>query len=339
MSLFIGNLSPRVRRDEVERAFHRFGHCKIQIRDGFGFAHYDLPGNAENALRALRGRIICGNPINLTWANKQPKSFQRNIGGSRFREPHFGRGSRRREDYGTRTDSRNQLALNTNVEQSFEREEELDLNNCLDQEAGHSRGDVVDHEGDNHLDAKENLVDQGATIEPNHGESGRWGESGGNPLDGNEVENGLSFDRYDPYHGYDRTNEGKDNHVTSSYDSYALGSLREKALVGRPGDATSKPLDNSEIQHRCFLCGKIGHMKLNCPYGDLKGQEKFTRFDRRPENDDSFKAQGKTELKRHRIKSLEKSNSSGKQHRRDRNIESSGLGKRGKLNVSENSLN
>ncbi|KAK9122856.1 hypothetical protein Sjap_012458 [Stephania japonica] len=338
MSLFIGNLSPRVRRDEVERAFHRFGRCKIQIRDGFGFAHYNLPGNAENALKALRGRIICGNPINLTWANKQPKSFQRNIGGSKFYEPYNERGLRKREDYGTRrTDSCDQSAFRTITEQPFERDVELGMNNLLDQETGQSRDDIVDHEGDNHPDVKENLVDQGASIEPNLRESGRWGESGSNPLDVNEVENGLSFDRYDPYHGYDRTNEGKDNTVTNSYDSYALGRLRGKEMVERPGDATSKPLDNSEIQHRCFLCGKTGHMKRNCPYGDLKGQGKFTRFDCRPDNNASLKAHGKDELKRRRIKPLEKLNSSEKQHRRDRNTESSGLGKRGRLNISENS--
>ncbi|KAL6005383.1 hypothetical protein ACLOJK_005950 [Asimina triloba] len=54
MSLFLGNISPHIRKEELERVFWRFGRSKVQLKDGYGFVVYDVPADAERALRALR---------------------------------------------------------------------------------------------------------------------------------------------------------------------------------------------------------------------------------------------------------------------------------------------
>ena len=42
MSLYIGKLSPRTRKDELEHIFWRFGRCEVQQKDGYGFVVYKL---------------------------------------------------------------------------------------------------------------------------------------------------------------------------------------------------------------------------------------------------------------------------------------------------------
>lgn len=97
MSLHLGNIPPHIRRDELERVFHRFGRCTVRLKDKFGFVVYDYPANAEKALNTLRGKTICGKPITLSWSNMQPKPkpFWRFSKGTRSFEPprgkHFGR--------------------------------------------------------------------------------------------------------------------------------------------------------------------------------------------------------------------------------------------------------
>ncbi|KAJ9554816.1 hypothetical protein OSB04_009430 [Centaurea solstitialis] len=83
MSLHVGNISSRVRRDELERVFRRFGRCSIQVRDKFGFIDYDYPVNAERALKSLRGKKICGEQLTLSWSksNRQPNPVPRIRGG------------------------------------------------------------------------------------------------------------------------------------------------------------------------------------------------------------------------------------------------------------------
>ncbi|XP_078441465.1 uncharacterized protein LOC144711360 [Wolffia australiana] len=92
MSLFLGNLSSHVHPDELERVFRRFGYCDVQLKDGYGFAVYELPENAERALRALRGKQICGQSIAIDWSKKQPRPpFQRPPRERRPYEPNHGR--------------------------------------------------------------------------------------------------------------------------------------------------------------------------------------------------------------------------------------------------------
>ncbi|KAJ8565261.1 hypothetical protein K7X08_007837 [Anisodus acutangulus] len=77
MSLHLGNLSSCVHRDELERVFRRFGHCNVRVKDKFGFVVYDYPRDDEKALKTLRGKYICGEPIHLSWSNRQPRPLQK----------------------------------------------------------------------------------------------------------------------------------------------------------------------------------------------------------------------------------------------------------------------
>ncbi|GFZ02545.1 hypothetical protein Acr_15g0011530 [Actinidia rufa] len=61
------------------------------MKDGFGFVVYDFPTNVEKALRVLRGKNICGEPITLSWSNRQPRPLQRFSRGNRFYEMQHGR--------------------------------------------------------------------------------------------------------------------------------------------------------------------------------------------------------------------------------------------------------
>ncbi|KAL3839334.1 hypothetical protein ACJIZ3_023925 [Penstemon smallii] len=87
MSLHLGNLSSRISKDDLERAFVRFGRCTIQVKDKYGFVVYDNPPCAEKALKALRGKRICGEAITLSWSNKQPRAFDRFSRGGKSYDP------------------------------------------------------------------------------------------------------------------------------------------------------------------------------------------------------------------------------------------------------------
>ncbi|KAK6126468.1 hypothetical protein DH2020_039804 [Rehmannia glutinosa] len=87
MSLHIGNLSSRIRRDDLERVFRRFGRCTIQVKDKYGFVVYDYPASAEKALKTLQGTRICGEAITLSWSTRQPRALQRFGRGGKSYEP------------------------------------------------------------------------------------------------------------------------------------------------------------------------------------------------------------------------------------------------------------
>ena len=86
MSLHIANLTPRIRKDEIERVFRRFGRCSVHLRNGYGFVVYDLQGDAEIALRSLRGKKICGESIYLSLSKEQPKPLQKFVTTAKTRE-------------------------------------------------------------------------------------------------------------------------------------------------------------------------------------------------------------------------------------------------------------
>ncbi|XP_010246413.1 PREDICTED: serine/arginine-rich splicing factor 4-like [Nelumbo nucifera] len=297
MSLFMGNLSSHVRRDELERVFRRFGRCNIQLKDGYGFVVYDVPYNAERALRALRGKNICGDSISLTWSNKQPRYFQRPSRGGRFRELYRGRN--------TRIDIYGMKKIGSHDEPEYEmgtkHVESADgvppMVDSLDREASYGREDIEDNEERWH-NSKEGLMDEGGSIDPNPVENGRWGESASDPLNANEVENGPDFDRYEPYHGYNRRDDDGNHQMTSSYGSPNRGNSQEKHWRERGGETMLKNTDNLKPQQACYNCGLMGHLMRNCPQADASRREKLTRFDRRRDDGISFRGGGERDLKR-----------------------------------------
>ncbi|KAL5710474.1 hypothetical protein ACHQM5_021030 [Ranunculus cassubicifolius] len=162
MSLYLGNLSSRVPRDDLERVFNKFGRNSIRIKDGFGFVVYDVPKEAERALRELNGKHICGERrITIAWSREQPKYAQRFVNGSRF----VGRKLMRRDDYGSRED----VSYSKRGVKLIRQQEDEGVGtrkNVADTEG------VAVHRGEKRENVKKCLAD-----ESNVEDTGRWGES------------------------------------------------------------------------------------------------------------------------------------------------------------------
>lgn len=77
MSLYLGNLSSRTCRDDLERIFWRFGRCNIQVKDKYGLIVSDYPASAEKAIKTLHGKRLCGEAINMSWSNRQPQAVHK----------------------------------------------------------------------------------------------------------------------------------------------------------------------------------------------------------------------------------------------------------------------
>lgn len=291
MSLYVGHLSPHVRQEELERVFQRFGRCSVQLKDGYGFAVYEVPANAERALRALRGKNICGEQISLNWSNRQPRPLQRPARSTRFYEPY--REKNFREDNGRVgiRGSQDQRDFSTGAARVMYNHGGRQLDNATDKEAGHIREDINDIRGHKGVNSKEGVIDEDATGGIDLTENGRWGE-------GNGIENGDEFDRYEPYHGYNRGNEHENIQMTSSYGSPKQGTSQEKRRREHSFDDTEWNPDKSTPKLTCYNCGLVGHIMRNCPQRDAR-REKFGKFNHR-RGEISFRGKGEGRLKRFR---------------------------------------
>lgn len=200
MSLYIGNLSPHIHQDELEHVFREFGSCRVQKKDGYGFAVYDFPPNADKALRALRGRKICGKSLSLSWSNKQPnKPFQKFTTGNNHRayDSHHGRtrnfttGENVSRSIGMFNRTANKVKFQER-KTLFDVVSEEKLYNWKRRKSSTNRGQIDD--------VKQDLPLEGETVndhEPNLTDDGRWGEE----FHGS-GENGIEFERYEPSQGY-----------------------------------------------------------------------------------------------------------------------------------------
>ncbi|KAI5674416.1 hypothetical protein M9H77_14780 [Catharanthus roseus] len=200
MSLHIGNLSPRIRREELLSVFRRFGRCNLQVKDKFGFVMYEYPANAEEALRTLRGQKICGERINLSWSNRQPQQLARHDRGGRTHEHPRGRRFGR-EDYsiknlGSDVQDDNRRGFRQ-VDRSSRRH---DYTEPIAEAAGQQLNDMGGYVGDKQHDFVEDMPDEGGGSEENLLENDRWGEQ----MIGNGLEDELDFGRYELYQGDDR---------------------------------------------------------------------------------------------------------------------------------------
>ncbi|KAJ4971597.1 hypothetical protein NE237_004696 [Protea cynaroides] len=330
MSLFLGNLSSHVRRDELESVFRRFGRSNVQLKDGYGFVIFDVPSNAEKALRALRGKNICGEQISITWANKQPRPFQRFSRGTRFYEPYHGKNFTRGESYGMRkkglyrqTDSKiggNHLDSNSELPYMVA---------PLDEGIGHHQERIGDDGGEKCRNSRERLLDRGDSIAPNLVDNDRWGEFASEPLNDNGVENGTDFDRYEPYHGFDKRDQEENQQMNGSYGSLTRGRSQEKHWKQHSGEETLKQRDTPKPQQTCYGCGLPGHIVRNCPQADTYQQETFACFDHRRDDRIGFRGSGDGESKKLRPSSyrslkLSKDTTMARQQRTDRGTHGSG---------------
>lgn len=321
MSLYLGNLSSRIRREDLERVLWRFGRCNIQLKDGYGFAVYDFPTNAEKAMRALQGKNICGERISLTWSNKQPRGFQR---GARSHEPRHGRTSYRKFD------SRSQQGYKVGVKKPDRNGFRSDVVEMLDEERSYNQDNIEDYREETHLNASENLLYEGGSVEPDALDNDRWDQHVSNLSIGNGLEKGMEFDRYEPYHGEDRSNEDDNLQMTYSGGSPTLRNAQEKTGREQIDDAILPPSNTPNPEPACYHCGKPGHKMRNCLQGNASQRKKFSWFDLKQNDEIKLIGSSGGELQRTGSKPHEKGQS-GKDailwrwHRNDN--KSSGSGK------------
>ncbi|KAE8729289.1 Ubiquitin E2 variant 1D-4 [Hibiscus syriacus] len=278
MSLYIGHLSARTRRDELEHVFKRFGRCNMKLKDGYGFVVYDYPPNAKKALRALQGRNICGKPLTLTWSNKQPRPFKKNSRADRTydREPHRMRSPTRGGYYGSRN-------FDLNVQPSIEQPEShgmmLSSADLLNADIDYHQDHVKQFIWEENHDHREDLLNKIGQDEPNQMDD-RWDGQRHDHSNGNDIEHEMEFDRYV---GYDKEAEAEKNRIVYSSGSPAEQSPQEKIVTELIGEETVNHPKDSKVQQACYSCGAFGHKKHNCPHEITSGRY-FSRFDLRRDN-------------------------------------------------------
>ncbi|XP_062219235.1 uncharacterized protein LOC133919042 [Phragmites australis] len=257
MSLHIGRLSPDVQHRYLEHLFQRFGCCTVNLKDGYGFAVYDSKDDAARAMRAMQGKYVCGERITVNWSKQQPRFSQGFRRSSRFVESSHERTFR---DGGNNISFKDSLAqknqpanrdLSHNPDAVPTPEKESD-------KFAEGVEDARDNIGEDPGDMKR---DEGGTTktDANAIEHDRWAETGKETPGGD----GDDFDRYEPYHGYDRQEKTENMIKASSYVSPDHRRSSEKWQ-----DHSDKLVDISHDKSRsptCYTCGVAGHIARNCP--------------------------------------------------------------------------
>lgn len=291
MSLYIGKLSARTRKDELQRIFRKYGQCDVRLKDGYGFVVYDYPPDAENALSALHGRNICGQQLNITWSNKQPRNFQPARGDRSYESR--GRDSSNRKRSNDWRDHRSGFEQPDSDGGRLTSDQEM-----LDEGRDYHPEDMIgnDYNGEEHRDLREHLPRDAGDVVTKIADNGRWGEQVDDHLNDHD---GMPFDHYEPYHGYDRRDKDGIRWRGNSGGS-ALGSSQE---VGRDRDGETvlkRPID-PKFQQNCYSCGALGHKMRDCPM-KYSSRGKFIRFDH-SQDDDINKSRGGGKLERFGSKS------------------------------------
>ncbi|XP_064960094.1 uncharacterized protein LOC135610054 [Musa acuminata AAA Group] len=275
MSLYVGHLSSHIRQEELERVFRRFGWCNVQLKDGYGFVVYQAPPDAERALRSLRGKPICGEQITINWSNRQPRPVQRLARTTRFNEPLQRRNFREEnEEVGIRgSNARRGFYARTFHSSMYNRERQT-LDDALDKKRGRTTDDITDIEGDKGVNL--GMTNEGGMRALDQVENDRWGEPSIDTLNSNGIDNGDEFDRYEPYHGYDKRDENENVQIDSP-SSRDRGISREKRQRENSIHGNDRKIDMLKPQQTCYKCGQVGHIMRTCPKTDAR-REKFSKF-------------------------------------------------------------
>ncbi|XWS56044.1 hypothetical protein CRYUN_Cryun09bG0052800 [Craigia yunnanensis] len=277
MSLYIGHLSSRTRRDEIERVFRRFGRCNVQPKDGYGFVVYNYPPNAEKALRALKGTNICGERLTLTWSNKQPRPFKKFARADRSydQEPLRVRSSARGGGYDNRKlDLNVQQDYKMSIDQPESHGVRLNSADLLNVEIDYHQDHVKEFTREDNHDYGEDFLNEGGQVESNLMDGDRWDGQPHDRSNGNDIEHEMEFDHYI---GYDRKDDDENLHIVYN-GSPTAQSRQEKIARQLIGEGTLNHPKDSKLHQACYSCGALGHRKRNCPREKTSGRY-FSRFD------------------------------------------------------------
>lgn len=104
--IFIGGLTEDASRSELEREFEYFGHLRdvwvARNPPGFGFIVFEDARDADDAVREMDGKRVCGTRIRVEFARGPTRGGGRARGGGgrsrggSFRESRSSRPARRR---------------------------------------------------------------------------------------------------------------------------------------------------------------------------------------------------------------------------------------------------
>ena len=94
MNIYVGNLSPDVKDENLREAFESFGEvtsAKV-IKDkytgesrGFGFVEMATQSQAETAIKSLNGKELQGKQISVSEARPRPKEVRTSEGQMEYR--------------------------------------------------------------------------------------------------------------------------------------------------------------------------------------------------------------------------------------------------------------
>merc|ERR1712127_1030210 len=83
--VYVGGLPRTASRDEIESAFGRYGKLSnvfvARNPPGFAFVEFADPQDAEDSVRALDGRMICGSRVRVEISHGKTKPKERGHGG------------------------------------------------------------------------------------------------------------------------------------------------------------------------------------------------------------------------------------------------------------------
>lgn len=89
--VYVGGLTQNASKEEIEDVFERYGRLRsvfvARNPPGFAFIEFDDPIDAEDSVKALDGRLICGTrvKVELSHGKVRVKNFER--GGPLGRDP------------------------------------------------------------------------------------------------------------------------------------------------------------------------------------------------------------------------------------------------------------
>ncbi|XP_075517422.1 uncharacterized protein LOC142551861 [Primulina tabacum] len=255
MSLHLGNISPHIRRDDLERVFRRFGKCTVRVVDKYGFVVFDYPASAEKALKSLRGKRICGEAITLSWSKRQPRGWQGLPRGGKIYEPPIRRH--------LVNESVHQRLSSNNKEMNYEREDGQGRNlgsaDLVDDSRGYHPDDLKTFVREKDSAFSNYNLEVG--VGKNHLEVERWREP---VADENGFENALEFDRYEPRESDDEKEQEEYKYASPSDGSPAARKSKERPGIEQNGQSKS--------QKTCYTCGEVGHKMNVCPLNLLRSR-------------------------------------------------------------------